>query len=296
MNIKQILFNILFLGFCVFLFATGQIEIPKSAQLGDFITVKFKPSKKINSASIILYGKDEKPMQTVKAFQINKKEWAAIVGIPVWAQTGTTSVKAVLKYEKKTEEKNISFEIKDKQFDEYTMLLGSKNTDLIYSKSTQKDIQRNRLNEILKTNNSKNIFFHKKFILPFEIKRISSAFAEKRISKYANGNTSTSRHWGIDYPAPTGTPIKAPGDGKIVLAENRVLTGWTIVIEHLPAVYTLYYHLNKIYVEENTFVKMGDVIGEVGTTGFSTGPHLHWELRINEIPCNPEQLITQDIF
>ncbi len=75
------------------------------------------------------------------------------------------------------------------------------------------------------------------------------------------------------------------------MATNRIVTGGTVVIEHLPAVYSLYYHLDTVDVAVNDIVEQGERIGTVGSTGLSTGPHLHWELRVSGVAVDPEQVI-----
>ena len=277
---------------------THSIEIPHGAELGDFFSVKFAAQKGIERAWITIFNIEKKNVQTVKAFPVNaeKTEWAAVAAAAVWWNPGEWEIKAEAVINNALIEEARAFYVIKKEFKEIVMHLNAKNTAIIHKKSPEKDAQRNRLNTVLKTQDQQARLFNGPFVLPFEITRISSGFAEKRTSKFSNGKTSESRHWGIDYPAPAGTAVKAPGSGKVVLAENRIVTGNTVVLEHLPGVYTLYYHLNKIHTKEGRFVNQGDLIAEVGSTGFSTGPHLHWELRINEIPANPDLLLKKTFF
>ncbi|MEE0353111.1 MAG: M23 family metallopeptidase, partial [Treponema sp.] len=65
-------------------------------------------------------------------------------------------------------------------------------------------------------------------------------------------------------------------------------TGWSVVIEHLPGLYSLYYHMSQLKVKEGDIVKPGQVIGFSGSTGLATGPHLHWEMRLNMEAVNPD--------
>ena len=274
------------------------VELPKQVELGDFFSVKFSADNKIEKAWITVYDTSEKKVQTINAFPIDKteKEWAAIAAVAVWWKIGKWKIRTHLIIEGALFGEDRGFEVLEKEFEEYVMKLSKKNSQILRDKSPKKAEQRNRFAEILKVQNIESLYFKGPFAMPFNAKRKSSTFAEKRTSKYPDGKTSVSRHWGVDYPAPTGTPIFAPGTGKVVLAENRIVTGWTLVIEHAPAVYTIYYHLNKIHVKEDSLVKQGEKIADIGTTGFSTGPHLHWELRINEIPADPELLLTKELF
>ena len=105
-----------------------------------------------------------------------------------------------------------------------------------------------------------------------------------------------SYHKGTDMACPTGTPVYACGDGKVVLVENRVSTGWSVVIEHLPGLYSLYYHLDSVLIEEGMLVKSGEEIALSGATGLATGPHLHWEVRFFGEAINPDFLVENQLY
>ena len=114
----------------------------------------------------------------------------------------------------------------------------------------------------------------------------TSPFGERR--SYNNGPVS-SYHAGTDWSAPGGTPIVAPADGVVVLAENLQVRGGATVIDHGQGVYSNFWHQSEILVEPGQPVKRGETIGLVGTTGLSTGAHLHWEVRVNGIAVDPLQ-------
>ncbi len=96
-------------------------------------------------------------------------------------------------------------------------------------------------------------------------------------------------HWGIDLGAPRGTPILSAEKGYVIYT-GRGFRGYgnLVVIEHSPAWATLYAHLDKIQVEDGQFVRRGHVIGTMGRTGRASGVHLHFELRHNRQPVNPQ--------
>ena len=114
--------------------------------------------------------------------------------------------------------------------------------------------------------------------------------------EYTDKKTSTSLHYGIDYGVPTGTPVHSCAEGKVVLAENRISTGWSVVVEHLPGLYSLYYHMDSLNVQEGQYVKQGEKLGLSGATGLATGPHLHWEVRLNMGAVNPEFFLKEFSF
>ena len=124
------------------------------------------------------------------------------------------------------------------------------------------------------------------FIMPVE-GRLTTDFAEIR---YNNNVLSSSRHSGLDLAAPLGTPVQAPNNGKVTLAASGLLsTGNTIVIDHGMGLFTSYYHLNAMNVKAGDTVNKGDIIGAVGTTGFSTGSHLHYGVSIYNTNVNTYQ-------
>ena len=103
---------------------------------------------------------------------------------------------------------------------------------------------------------------------------VSSGYKWRRL-----GGT-TSFHGAIDIPSNTGTPIKAAAGGVVIVARYYGAAGRTVFIDHGGGMTTLYFHMNKIYVSVGETVVTGDVIGSVGTTGRTTGPHLHFEVRV----------------
>ncbi len=121
--------------------------------------------------------------------------------------------------------------------------------------------------------------------------RITSSFG-MRFHPIARQNRM---HTGVDYGASFGTPIKAAESGKVVTADWLGGYGKAVIIYHGKQVSTLYGHMSTLNVSNGEMVQKGQVIGTVGSTGFSTGPHLHFEVRINGEPRNPLEYIGQAI-
>lgn len=106
------------------------------------------------------------------------------------------------------------------------------------------------------------------------------------------GGRSTEFHSGMDFKGTTGDPIKATADGIVILADWKGGYGQAVVIKHDYGYETLYGHLSGINVMQGQKVTAGDVIGFLGSTGRSTGPHLHYEVRKNGNDVNPEDYIN----
>ena len=98
----------------------------------------------------------------------------------------------------------------------------------------------------------------------------------------------TREHAGVDFPADEGTPVLAAADGTVVYADFTGGYGNCVIIDHGDGYSTMYAHMEEILVAPGDAVSRGDEIGTVGSTGMSTGPHLHFEFRIDEEPTDPE--------
>lgn len=131
--------------------------------------------------------------------------------------------------------------------------------------------------------------FTEGFILPVD-GRMTTEYGQGRT---INGVPSGSRHSGYDLAAPTGTPIEATQAGIVRFAGELILTGNTVVVEHGMGIFSQYYHMNTLAVEEGDFVEPKDIIGSVGTTGFSTGPHLHFCIYVNGAYVDPAVFLTE---
>ena len=121
------------------------------------------------------------------------------------------------------------------------------------------------------------------FLLPIT-GRSTSGYGTPR--RYERGG-AVIYHEGADIAAPVGTPVRATNAGRVLVADFFPIKGGLVVIDHGGGVSSLYFHQSKILVKAGDWVERGDVIGEVGTTGRSTGPHLHWEMRVNGVTSDP---------
>jgi murein DD-endopeptidase MepM/ murein hydrolase activator NlpD len=96
----------------------------------------------------------------------------------------------------------------------------------------------------------------------------------------------------LDFPAPVGTPILAAAGGVVIAAEDHPAYGLMVDIDHGNDLVTRYAHASKLWVQPGDLVKRGQVIAEVGSTGRSTGPHLHFEVLVSGVPQNPARFLA----
>lgn len=127
-------------------------------------------------------------------------------------------------------------------------------------------------------------------VMPVKNARITSGFGYR--TNPVSGKYGF--HTGIDLAADEGTPVAASFYGKIIETGSSDVWGNYVLMEHSEDFQTYYCHLSEIYVKEDTIIRQGETIGLVGSTGWSTGPHLHFEVRINGVRVNPASLLYPD--
>jgi murein DD-endopeptidase MepM/ murein hydrolase activator NlpD len=115
---------------------------------------------------------------------------------------------------------------------------------------------------------------------------ITSNFGWRALSRH-----HARMHLGVDIAAPSGSPVVAPADGRVAFAGHKGGYGLAVIIDHGGELTTLYGHNSKLFVKEGDVVKRGQEISLVGSTGHSTGPHVHYEVRIDGNPINPSKFL-----
>lgn len=125
---------------------------------------------------------------------------------------------------------------------------------------------------------------------PLDTFRISSNF---NLRRHHPVHKKIVAHRGTDYAAPTGTPVFAAGDGRVTRSGYSAANGNYIFIAHGTAYVTKYLHLHKRYVKTGQMVKQRQTIGTVGSTGYSTGPHLHYEFLVNGVHRDPRTIVNK---
>jgi murein DD-endopeptidase MepM/ murein hydrolase activator NlpD len=111
-----------------------------------------------------------------------------------------------------------------------------------------------------------------------------------------NGGPIEIFHTGVDFAGAIGTPVMASATGTVVYSDTLPLHGNTLIVDHGLGVMTAYYHLSTYHVSFGEHVESGQIIGEAGSTGLSSGPHLHWDLRVANVPVNGLQWTREDLI
>ena len=137
------------------------------------------------------------------------------------------------------------------------------------------------------------MYWDAQFILPCSDKKVTTQFG---LVRYTNGSSTPSRHGALDLAVPHGTNVAATGNGRVIYSGYLQLTGNTIIVEHGYGLKSWHYHMNSRSVETGDLITQGQIIGTVGTTGFSTGPHLHFGMSVNNVFINPYTAINTDLL
>lgn len=279
------------------------VQYNSKAQPGDAIVVRMtirgkerKRSGKDTIAQAELRTETRK-IDSAQFFYINQKtkkqnvqELLAYVPISMWVSDGAYTIKVIYSaFGAEAEEFTLPLTVVKKDFISETIALDARNTAIRTNTSPERIAQSEKLNALLGTISLSDVYTVKPFVPPVAADtRRTSLFGDRRVYRYNDGKSATSAHCGVDYGVVEGTSIFACADGKVVMAEERITTGFTVVIAHAPGLYSLYYHLSALNVKEGQNVKQGESIGLSGKTGLATGPHLHWEVRLNMCAVSPD--------
>jgi murein DD-endopeptidase MepM/ murein hydrolase activator NlpD len=268
--------------------------IPENPRPGEPVTVGVSGSSGAKTVALLEGGKRlaRSAFFNVPAEEGKQAFLAAILPVPSTAKPGVVTIV----FEAATGVLGeIQLEIARRDFVSEVIELNPVLTGVRTDPDPQKNAESARLQAIINRTGNE-IFCYGSFVPPVTATRRTSFFGDRRVYKYSNGGSDVSIHAGIDYGVPKGTVVSSCGPGRVVLARSRIVTGNSIVIEHLPGVYSLYYHLDKIEIEEGAIVATGAPLGLSGATGLATGPHLHWEIRVSGENSDPDAFIARPIL
>jgi murein DD-endopeptidase MepM/ murein hydrolase activator NlpD len=169
----------------------------------------------------------------------------------------------------------ISFKVIPKEYKAEVLKVNPKTIKLAAKDEEQVWKEQQVLDKIY-ASSQKDIQFNSPFVQPLK-SAITSVYGTKRVYN----TQKKGQHLGIDYRAPIGEKIPATNSGIVMFAGDLFYTGWTVILDHGLDVFTVYGHLSKTLVTAGQNVKIGELIGLSGNTGRTSGPHLHWGVKIH---------------
>lgn len=213
----------------------------------------------------------------------DRGRWTAIVGIALAAEPGDRELRVRRAGEP---ERKLSFVVEPVKYAEQRLKVPRGKVDLSKEDLARYERERKHLAGVMATN-SDAVPVSFRFVQPTEGPR-SSSFGLRRFFNDQPRNP----HSGMDIAAPTGTPVLAAGDGRVIDTGDYFFNGKTIWIDHGSGLMTMYCHLSEIDVKPGDQVAAGERIGAVGATGRVTGAHLHWSVSLNRAMVDPELFLV----
>ena len=267
---KKILFTLLFIS--CFGLSAGALAFPNHSPVpGGIATLAIAPTSA--PLPLVFYQNNR---VTVVPYE---DEWVALVGISLDAKTGTHQIDITNPTTQKTF--SAPFQVNAKKYRLQRLTIRNKNKVNPNKKSTQRIIRELAIQKKLKTQFSeRRAQFN--FIQPVR-GRNSGRFGLRRVINGQKRNP----HSGMDIAAPTGTPIKSAASGQVIHTGNFFFSGNVVYVDHGSGLISMYAHLSRIDVRAGQWLQQGEILGNVGSTGRATGPHLHWSVYLNGQVVNP---------
>ena len=211
-----------------------------------------------------------KPVMVIK----EQDTWRAIVGIPLTVKPGIQQISAG--------GRDLNFTVGNKKYPEQRITLKNQrqvnpNPDDIKRIDNELAIQI-KAYRTFSPNTPSNLLLDKPVNGP-----LSSKFGVRR---FFNGE-ERNPHAGLDFAVPAGTPIKTPAAGKVILIGNYFFNGNTVFVDHGQGFISMFCHMSKVDTKVGQQLARGDVVGKVGSTGRATGPHMHWNVSLNDARVDP---------
>lgn len=251
-----------------------QVQVkPENPQLGDTLSVVISTDASDSATPTVM-----SPSGPVPAFPIGGNRYRAMIPTTPLSEAGRWEIRV----EGEGQTRNMAVWVSDRQFQTQSIWLPPGKDDLEGT-----DMEFDRVDEFKKLVTPEK-FWNGPFLRPNN-GPITTIYGVRR---YYNGVFADEYyHRGVDYAGATGSPVVAPAAGRIALvgreSEGFEIHGNVVGIDHGQGLTSLYLHLSRIDVKEGDMVQAGQVIGGVGTTGASTGPHLHWGLYVHGQSIDP---------
>lgn len=203
------------------------------------------------------------------------KRWIAIVGIPLKSQPGSHQLQV-------SDGRTLGFTVGTKHYrEQHIKLKNSRQVNPLAEDMTRINrelAEQTRAYQTFSPTQPSNLLFDKPVEGPF-----SSPFGLRR---FFNGE-ERNPHSGLDFAVGAGTPIKSPAAGKVILIGNYFFNGNTVFVDHGQGLISMFCHMSKVDVELDQSLPRGGIVGRVGATGRATGPHMHWNVSLNDARVDP---------
>ena len=227
------------------------------------------------------------PRTALSGESIANEAWA-VVGVPVTAGPDTYPIQlSVMDSQGSQIVTTVRVVVAGEDFGTEELVIPTERANLLEPEVTQSEAQ--RVAKVFSTTTPEQLW-RGPFIWP-HVGNINSPFGMSRGYNGAGG----SHHGGVDISGKEGEPVIAAANGRVALAAPLRVRGNAVILDHGLGVYSGYYHLSQILVQEGQMVAQGETIGLLGNTGLSTGAHLHWEMSVGGVLINALEWTTRQI-
>ena len=248
---------------------------------GEVVVLEVRPSEDLALLSATAFG------NSLNFFRTSNEVWMALLGIDLTTEPGSYDVSVIATAQDGVvTRRSYTLSVEPKDFPIRRLSVDPSFVSPPASVIDRIQREARQLNEIFATATDERLWSGG-FLRPVPGDSTSS-FGRRSVF---NGQPR-SPHSGTDFRGAEGTPIKAPNAGIVALATDLYFSGNVVIIDHGWGLYSYFAHLSSIAVDEGSQVKQGDVVGDVGSTGRVTGPHLHWTVRLNDARVDPLSLMT----
>jgi len=249
------------------------IITPENAKQGDVVSVKIEKDSKNNSTPKVFFDKTK-----YSVFELSDKYYRSLLPITANYKVGKYTIEVFYK----GKVKRIDLQVSETKYPLQELTLTKEVAALQASK-----IEKDSVNRALSNFSPKKLWTGK-FLNPSTARQSTIYGVKRKVNGVINPDYF---HKGLDFAAKEGGDIKSPEDGVIVLvgqnSKGFIVNGNCVFIDHGQSVISGYLHLSKVLVKEGEFVKKGQIIGKVGSTGIASGPHLHWGIYISGKTVDP---------
>ena len=223
--------------------------------------------------------------RTLTLFPLTEQAYAGLLGLDMQDRPGRYELTVEIIYPQRTERRSLSVLVMKEEYPVQRLTLPSSMVDL-----DQQTLARVETESAVVHRAFAGLVPHPlwkgRFVEPVH-GEISGRFGSRRV---INGQPRKP-HSGEDIAAPEGTPVLTMNDGVVRLTADHFFSGKGVIVDHGLGLFSMYFHLSGVDVEQGQVVKKGQVIGKVGSTGRATGPHLHWGVRLNGARIDPYSLL-----
>jgi murein DD-endopeptidase MepM/ murein hydrolase activator NlpD len=263
---------------------TARIDIVKRDDLmpGEAVIVEVETSEDVSSVSGVCFDKE------IKFWQERKQLFRGLVGFDRNVSPGSYSLHLKLWMRGGSKRDLVKeIEVLARDFGVVKLRIRSRPGGLTKEEIARIRAERALIDSVLSKVSSERLW-HSSFAPPLDRLTVTGDFGTARIINGRERNP----HGGLDLRASAGTPVLASNDGIVAFSGDHFYSGKSVYIDHGLGVFSMYFHLSTIMVQYGDLVGKGQVIGKIGSTGRSTGPHLHWAFTVNRARIDPISIIS----